>query len=158
MIRWIVGLSLRLPGLFMAIAVGLLAFGIVQLRHSKVDAMPEFGPPIVEIQTESLGLSASEVEQLITVPLEQDYLVGVPGVAAVSMWLERARQLQVQVDPKRLCRYGISMHEILETTGNALWASPLTFLAANTPGSGGFIDQSNQRLGIQHLQPIRTAA
>jgi Cu/Ag efflux pump CusA len=255
MIRWIVGLSLRLPGLFMAIAVGLLAFGIVQLRHSKVDAMPEFGPPIVEIQTESLGLSASEVEQLITVPLEQDYLdgvpwvaafhsdslpglssiqmvfepgtdllharqlvqerlsqgssffaglpnvsapsamllpksstsrvmlvglssktvsqidmsilarwvirprlLGVPGVAAVSMWGERARQLQVQVDPKRLGRYGISMHEILETTGNALWASPLTFLAANTPGSGGFIDQSNQRLGIQHLQPIRTAA
>ena len=72
MIRRIVGSSLRLPGLFMAIAVGLLAFGIVQLRHSKVDAMPEFGPPMVEIQTESLGLSASEVEQLITVPLEQD--------------------------------------------------------------------------------------
>jgi Cu/Ag efflux pump CusA len=31
-------------------------------------------PPSVEIQTEALGLSAAEVEQLITVPLEQPVL------------------------------------------------------------------------------------
>ena len=39
--------------------------------------LPEFDPA-VEVQTEALGLSAAEVEQLITVPLEQDLLVGVP--------------------------------------------------------------------------------
>jgi Cu/Ag efflux pump CusA len=53
-------------------------------------------------------------------------------------------------------RYGISRHEIPRDTGNALWH--VAHVPANTPGSGGFIDQSNQRLGIQHLQPIRTAA
>ena len=36
-------------------------------------------PPYVEVQTEALGLSAAEVEQLITVPLEADLLNGVPG-------------------------------------------------------------------------------
>ena len=38
---------------------------------------PSSRPPTVEIQTEALGLSAAEVEQLITVPLEQDLLNGV---------------------------------------------------------------------------------
>ncbi len=44
---------------------------------------------------------------------------------------------------------------MIETTGNALLVSPLTFLEASTPGTGGFIDTPNQRLGIRHLPPIR---
>src|SRR4029079_6434080 len=43
-----------------------------------VDVLPEFSAPYVEIQTESLGLSAEEVEQLITTPMEQDLLAGLP--------------------------------------------------------------------------------
>ena len=50
----------------------------MQVGKTYVDALPEFPPPTVEVQTEALGLSAAEVEQLITVPLEQDLLVGVP--------------------------------------------------------------------------------
>ena len=42
------------------------------------DVLPEFVRPTVNVQTEALGLSAPEVEQLITVPLEQDLLNGVP--------------------------------------------------------------------------------
>jgi Putative silver efflux pump len=85
-------------------------------------------------------------------------LLGVQGVANVSIWGQRERQLQVQVDPNRLATYGLSLDHIIETSGNALWASPLTFLEASTPGTGGFIDTANQRLGIQHLQPITTAS
>ena len=44
-----------------------------------VDVFPEFAPPKVEIQTVSLGLSAAEVEELVTVPLEQA-LAGVEGL------------------------------------------------------------------------------
>ena len=44
-----------------------------------VDVFPEFAPPRVEIQTACLGLSAAEVEELVTVPLEQA-LNGVPGL------------------------------------------------------------------------------
>src|SRR5262249_11070564 len=43
------------------------------------------------------------------------------------------------------------------TTGNALWSSPLTFVEASTPGAGGFIDTANQRFGIQHVSPIKSA-
>ena len=45
-----------------------MAVGITQLRDAPVDVLPEFTPPYVEVQTEALGLSAEEVEQLVTVP------------------------------------------------------------------------------------------
>ncbi|MFB3738273.1 MAG: efflux RND transporter permease subunit [Candidatus Velamenicoccus archaeovorus] len=249
--RWIVGTGLRARGAVVVLAALVLGGGVWQLRSAQVDSLPEFAPTTVEIQTEALGLSAEEVEQLITVPLEQDLLaglpwldtmrsasipglssvelvfepgtdlfaarqmvqerltqaaglpnvsgppqmleplsstrrilivrlssttvspiqmsvlarwtirprlLGVPGVSNVSIWGQRERQLQVQVDPERLRRDGLSLDQVIETTGNALWASPLTFLEASTPGTGGFIDTNNQRLGIQHLQPISTAA
>ena len=57
----------------------LIVLGITQLRNAPVDVLPEFTPPYVEVQTEALGLSAEEVEQLITVPLEADLLNGVAG-------------------------------------------------------------------------------
>ena len=78
MMRWIVGSSLRLRLLVLPVAAVLAVVGIVQLRDAPVDVLPEFGPPTVQVQTEALGLSAVEVEQFITVPLEQDLLNGVP--------------------------------------------------------------------------------
>ena len=75
--RWIIESSLRFRLLVVVVAAGVMAFGIVQLRDAPVDVLPEFTPPYVEIQTEALGLSADEVEQLITVPLEADLLNGV---------------------------------------------------------------------------------
>lgn len=249
MIRWIVGSSVRLGRLVVAVAVAVVGFGIVQMRSAPVDDYPEFMPPMVQIQTEALGLSAAEVEQLITVPLEQDLLngvpwlseirsesmtglssvdlvfepgtdvlqarqmvqerlsqvaglpnvgsrpvmiqplssesrvmmiglsskslslidmsvlarwkikprlMGIPGVANVAIWGQRDRQLQVQVDPERLRARGVSLNQVLNSTGNALWSSPLTFVEASTPGTGGFIDTANQRFGVQHMMPIIT--
>src|SRR6266702_3637412 len=83
-------------------------------------------------------------------------LMGVPGVANVAIWGERDQQLQVQVDPERLRKRGVSLDQVLTTTGNALWVSPLSFVEASTPGTGGFVDSPNQRLGIQHDLPIST--
>ena len=82
--RWALGSSLRFWRLVVALAILLMVFGVGQLRSAPVDAYPDFMPPSVEVQTEALGLSAVEVEQLITVPLEQDLLNGVP-------WLDRIR-------------------------------------------------------------------
>ncbi|MDZ7288476.1 MAG: efflux RND transporter permease subunit [candidate division KSB1 bacterium] len=79
MFRWIVGKSLKFRYLVLAVAVGLMYFGIKQLQKMPVDVFPEFAPPMVEIQTISLGLSAEEVESLVTVPLE-NVLAGVPGM------------------------------------------------------------------------------
>ena len=77
MMRWIVESSMRLRFLVITIAVILLAFGLAQLRDMPVDVFPEFDPPMVEVQTEALGLSAAEVESLITVPMEGNLLNGV---------------------------------------------------------------------------------
>ena len=77
--RWIVATSLRYRYLIVFLAAVLMIFGITRLRNSAVDVFPEFAPPRVEVQTLSIGLSASAVEELITVPLEQA-LNGVPGL------------------------------------------------------------------------------
>ncbi len=79
MLKWIVGSSLRYRFLVVAVAAGFMFFGVQQLSHTQVDVFPEFAPPRVEIQTPSLGLSAADVESLVTVPLEQS-LAGIPGL------------------------------------------------------------------------------
>ncbi|MEZ4862296.1 MAG: efflux RND transporter permease subunit [Caldilineaceae bacterium] len=250
MVRWLIESSLRLRFVVVIVAVVLLVTGITLLRAMPVDVFPEFNPPLVEVQTEALGLSAEEVEQMITVPMEQDLLngvpwlreirsesipglssitlifddgvdlirarqmvterlaqafalphvskpptmlqplsatnrvmmiglssqdlslidlsvlarwtiaprlMGVPGVANVAIWGQRDRQLQVQVDPQVLADKKISLLQVLETTGNAMWVSSLSFLEASTPGTGGFIDTPQQRLGIRHILPISSA-
>src|SRR4051794_20514558 len=247
MLRWIVASSLKFRLLVLPVAAALMVVGISQLSKAPVDVLPEFAQPVVEVQTESLGLSAPEVEQLITVPMEQDLLnglmgvetirsdsvpglsdvtltfergmdtfharqlvqerltqahalpnvskppqmlqplsatsrvmmiglstqklspiqlsvlarwtvkprlMGLPGVANVAIWGFRDRQLQVNVDPARLAVNHVSLSQLLRTTGNAQLVSPLTFVEASTPGTGGFIDGPNQRLSIRHIVPF----
>ena len=79
MMRWIVGTSLRFRFLVVAVSALMMFYGITQLGGMPVDVFPEFSPPKVEIQTFSLGLTATEVEEFVTVPLEQA-LNGVPGL------------------------------------------------------------------------------
>jgi len=248
MIRSIVRSSLQYHFLVVTLALILIIVGVNQLGKTPVDVLPEFSPPFVEIQTEALGLSAEEVESLITVPMEQDLLagvawldvihsksvpglssvvvyfepgtdlnrarqmvserlaqaavgiphvskppamiqptssasrfvivglssqelsliemsvlarwtigprlLGVPGVANVAIWGNRDQQLQVLVDPDHLRDMGVTLEQVVETTGNSLWVSPLSFLEASSPGTGGFIETPNQRLGVWHVLPI----
>jgi CzcA family heavy metal efflux pump len=77
MLRLIVGSSVRFRHLVVALAAGLVFFGIGTLAHTQIDVFPEFAPPRVEVQTPSLGLNASQVESLVTIPLEQS-LNGIP--------------------------------------------------------------------------------
>ncbi|HXV62280.1 MAG TPA: efflux RND transporter permease subunit, partial [Vicinamibacteria bacterium] len=242
--------SMRLRLVVLAAAALVMVFGFTTMDSMPLDALPEFSRPYVEVQTEALGLSADEVEAMITTPLEADMLngtpwveevrsqsipglssivlvfkkgtdlmrarqmvqerltqifalpsvskppvminprssasrvmeiglsseslsliemsvlarwtivprlMGLPGVANVSIWGQRQRQLQVQVDPEKLREKGITLMQIISTSGNALWSSPLSFLEASTPGTGGWIDTPNQRLGVRHLLPITTA-
>lgn len=250
MMRVVSETSVRLRWLIIVVAVIVLFFGADAISDLPIEIWPEVGPPIVEVQTEALGLSAAEVESLITVPMEADLLngvawmeritsksvnslssitltfekgtdpirarqmvserltqayalpnvsapptmlpplsstsrlmmiglssadvspidlsvlarwnikprlMGVPGVANVAIWGQRERQLQVQVDPKRLNFQGVTLDQVIETAGNALWVSPLSFLNASTPGTAGWIDTPNQRLGLHHILPIVSA-
>jgi CzcA family heavy metal efflux pump len=244
MIRSIIRSSLRFRLLVVGIAAGVMVVGLVQLRDAPVDVLPEFSPPYVEIQTEALGLSAQEVEQLITVPLEADLLngvqgvdvirseslpglssivlvfepgtdiyrarqlvqepltqahalpnvskpptmlqplssssrvmmislssnelspieksviarwtvrprlMGVEGVANVAIWGMRDQQIQVQVDPERLRDRNVTLNQVISTAGNAQVASPVSFLEASTPGTGGFIETPQQRFQVRNV-------
>ncbi|MEZ4862298.1 MAG: efflux RND transporter permease subunit [Caldilineaceae bacterium] len=79
MMRWIVESSLKLRFLVVAGAAALMFFGVMQMRTMPIDVFPEFAPPRVEIQTPCMGLSAQEVESLISVPMEQA-LNGIAGL------------------------------------------------------------------------------
>ncbi len=245
MLGSVVRSSLRFRLLVVGIALGVMVVGIAQLRDAPVDVLPEFAPPYAEIQTEALGLSAQEVEQFLTVPLEADMLngvegvevirseslpglssivlvfepgtdvyrgrqliqerltltrdlpkvvtkpptllpplssssrvlmiglssdrlspidqsviarwtirprlMGVRGVANVAVWGMRDQQLHVQVDPERLRDRDVRLRQVVRTAGNAQVVSPLTFLEASTPGSGGFIETPQQRLQVRNV-------
>src|SRR5690349_6292980 len=87
MMRWIIGWSMKFRLFVVALAVALMIVGISQLRDMPVDTLPEFALPYVEVQTEALGLSAPEVEELVTLNLEE-LLNGTP-------WLQTIRSTSV---------------------------------------------------------------
>jgi CzcA family heavy metal efflux pump len=68
--NWLVSLSLHLRVVVVALAILLMIVGIRVVPSTPLDVFPEFAPPLVEIQTEAPGLSTTEVESLVTVPLE----------------------------------------------------------------------------------------
>jgi len=68
--RWLVSNSLRLRILVVVLMIIVLIVGIQIVRNIPLDVFPEFAPPLVEIQTEVPGLSTTEVEALVTVPIE----------------------------------------------------------------------------------------
>ena len=79
MIHSIIEFSLRLRTLVVAFAAVLVAAGVWHMRSVPLDVVPEFSPIKLIVKTEAPGLSSSEVEALITVPIEADLLAGVPG-------------------------------------------------------------------------------
>ena len=60
MMRWLIVWSMQLRLLLVAVAGMLVFFGVTQLRNMPLDVVPEFSRPLVEVQTEALGLSARE--------------------------------------------------------------------------------------------------
>ena len=65
------------------VTVALLLFGIVALTRMPVELLPELGYPSITVQTEYADAAPSEVEELITRPIEE-LVGGVPGVIAVE--------------------------------------------------------------------------
>jgi CzcA family heavy metal efflux pump len=78
-VRCIVARSLRFRWLAVFAAAAVLVFGFLSTRDAELDVFPEFAPPIVEVQTLATGNTSTEVEELITIPIE-DALNGVEGL------------------------------------------------------------------------------
>lgn len=127
MMRFIVGSSLKFRFLAIAIAAGMLYFGIGQLRNMSVDVFPEFAPPRVEVQTISLGLSPEEVEALVTVPLEMAFN-GLPGLDILrSKSVPQLSSIQMIFEPGTdllRARQLVQERVALATPGLPTWAAP----------------------------------
>lgn len=231
MISKVVAFSVRFRGIVVALAMLLLGYGIYKLSNSSLDIFPEFAPKQVIIQTEARGLTAEQVEVLVTQPLENalgglvgmesirsqsipslsvliltfydstdiyldrqlvserllglkdvlpegigpplmvplesssgtimtiglssdkhdlmklrslvDWtlsprLLSVEGVADINVFGGHEKQLQIQIDPRKLARYGISVDEV-------------TAVARKATGvlGSGFIENQNQRMMLQ---------
>src|SRR5436190_5407664 len=245
--RWIVASSLRFRWLVVAAACALLFFGFQGLQNEKVDVFPEFAPVLVQIETSCVGLSTSEVEGLVTVPLEdalngtpgvdtlrsesvgqlssitlqfkqgtdqlharqlvqerlqtvaptlptwasppqmlprksatsrvmqiglssdtisrldlsmiaattvRSRLLHVPGVANVSIWGQRLKQLQVLARPRDMLGNGVTFDRLQELVADSLDAGTLKFAAGSAVGSIGNAENGAQRLPIQDVLPI----
>ena len=56
--------------LVLAIFVVTLLAGVAAFRQLNIEAYPDPTPPMVDIVTQSPGLSAEEIERYITIPIE----------------------------------------------------------------------------------------
>jgi CzcA family heavy metal efflux pump len=72
MLKRVVHFSLRYSRTVAILALLLVGYGIYEGTNSEFDVFPDFVPPQVTVQTESPGLSAEDVELLVTKPLENN--------------------------------------------------------------------------------------
>jgi CzcA family heavy metal efflux pump len=248
--RQIVRTSLHYRFLVIAAAAGMMLLGLSRIPNVPVDVFPEFAPPRVEVQTIALGMSTSEVESLVTVPIEQalagvegldilrsksvpqlsqielvftretdqltarqlvserianvaatlptwasppfmiqplsatsrvlkigltsdtmdlldmsmlsywtirSRLLSVEGVANVTIYGERLKQLQVQVRPEQMAARGVTLDQVMEASASSLDAGLLRFTDGSLIGTGGFVDTASQRLVVHHVPTVVTA-
>lgn len=132
LIRWIVQSSLNLRFIVVAASVVLMVLGFTSLSQMRVDVFPEFAPPRVVIQTACVGLSTSDVEELVTVPLEQG-LNGLQGLDDMrSKSVPQLSSIELLFSPDTdLLRARQLVQERLAIVSPTLptWAAPPVMLA-----------------------------
>jgi CzcA family heavy metal efflux pump len=87
MLSSLVHFSIRFYGIVIALAVLILLVGGYRFTTAGLDIFPEFSPKQVIIQTEATGLSAEQVEVLVTHPIETAVggLLGLKNVRSESI-------------------------------------------------------------------------
>ena len=127
MIRWIVGTSLRFRFIIVALGIGLIYFGTQRLKDMPIDVFPEFAPARVEVQTLCLGLSPAEVEEQVTVPIE-NAMNGVPGVEILRSssvpQLSSVTAIFARGADELTARQLVTERVAIATHGMPTWAAP----------------------------------
>ena len=85
MIRRLVDFALENRFLVLAGAALLFAWGIVSFHRLPVEAYPDVANNYVDVIAQWPGISAEQIEQQVTIPLET-VMNGIPGVAHVRSW------------------------------------------------------------------------
>ncbi len=117
-------------------------------RLTAITGLPEGATPEMTPLTSSTGeimtvglisetLSPMELRTIADWTVKPRFLA-VPGVAKVAVFGGDVKQLQVQVRPDRLIKYGLSLDDVLGAAGRATGVR-----------GAGFIDTENQRILLQ---------
>jgi len=85
MIRGLVDFALQNRFLVLAMGVLLFAWGIVSFHRLPVEAYPDVANNYVDVIAQWPGISAEQIEQQVTIPIEV-VMNGIPGVAHVRSW------------------------------------------------------------------------
>jgi len=87
MLSTLVRFSIRFYGVVIALALILLCYGSYRFSNAGLDIFPEFSPKQVLIQTEAPGLSAEQVEILVTQAIETSIsgLIGMKSIRSESI-------------------------------------------------------------------------
>ena len=85
MIRRLVDFALENRPLVLAVAILLFAWGVVSFHRLPVEAYPDVANNYVDVIAQWPGISAEQIEQQVTVPMEI-VMNGVPGVIHVRSW------------------------------------------------------------------------
>ena len=85
MIRKLVDFALQNRLLVLAIGILLFGWGIISFERLPVEAYPDVANNYVDVIAQWPGISAEQVEQQVTIPLET-VMNGIPGVAHVRSW------------------------------------------------------------------------
>src|SRR6185503_1705861 len=117
-------------GMFVAVLVG----GLIAFKQLNIEAYPDPTPPMVDVVTQSPGLSSEEIERYITIPIETQ-VAGIKNLRTI-----RTISLYGLSDVKLQFSFDYTYEEALQQVLNRL--SQL----APLPG--------NVQLGISPLSPI----
>ena len=117
--------SLRNRLFVLVIALAMVGYGLLSLSRMPVDVYPDLTRPMVTIISEVPGLSAEEVEALVTYPIESG-MAGLPGLARVRsvsgrsismVYLEFGWETDVLVDRQFVVE---RLEQIAETLPNGV--------------------------------------
>jgi len=158
MMRRIVSRSLRFRWLVAFVAIALMGLGLALIPNTKVDVFPEFAPPRVEIQTIALGNSSNEVEELITVPIENQ-LNGIEGLETMrskSVAQLSSIQLIFKQGTDELRARQLVAERISQITATLpTWASPPFMMPALSSTSRIMkIGMSSDEVGLMDMSRI----
>ena len=85
MIRKLVDFALQNRLLMLAVGILLFAWGVISFHRLPVEAYPDVANNYVDVIAQWPGISAEQIEQQVTIPLET-VMNGIPGVVHVRSW------------------------------------------------------------------------
>src|SRR5437764_14906000 len=125
-------------GVFVAVLIG----GLIAFNQLNIEAYPDPTPPMVDVVTQSPGLSAEEIERYITIPIETQ-VTGIKNVTTI-----RTISLYGLSDVKVQFSFAYTYDEALQQVLNRLGDMP------PWPGSVQPAISARRAIVAVHRQPL----